>query len=81
MTEAAAQQTINDNKPLNLEDSLVTREELDEFKRLAFKEYGVELTDDEAFEQATALLRLFDSMIDEKLATKHQRVTMNNNRR
>ncbi len=78
MTEAAAQQTISDNKPLNLENSLVTREELDEFKRLAFKEYGVELTDVEAFEQATALLRLFDAMIDEKLATKRQRVNMNN---
>lgn len=78
MTEIAAQQTISDDKPLNLENSLVTREELDEFKRLAFKEYGVTLTDEEAFEQATALLRLFDAMIDEKLATKRQRVNMNN---
>ena len=81
MTETSTQHTVSDNKTLNLENSLVTREELDEFKRLAFKEYGVELTDEEAFEQATALLRLFDAMIDEKLATKRQRVNMDNNRK
>lgn len=57
-------------------NALVTREELDEFKKLAKKEYGVELTDEQAFEQATALLLLFDSVIETTLVSRKKRVNI-----
>lgn len=77
MTEIAAQKPTNDDNKLILTNSLITREELDEFKAIALKEYGVELTDEEAFEQATALLRLFDVLLEKKLATRRNRVNIN----
>ena len=77
MTEIAAQRsTNNDNTPI-LTNSLVTREELDEFKEIALKEYGVRLTDEQAFEQATALLLLVDTLIEKSLANKRNRVNIN----
>lgn len=57
-------------------NSLVTREELDKFKELALKEYGVELTDEQAFEQATALLLLFDIVIEKTLAYRGSRANI-----
>lgn len=57
-------------------NALVTREELDEFKKLAKKEYGIELTDEQAFEQATALLLLFDSVIETTLVSRKKRVNI-----
>lgn len=58
-------------------NSLVTREELDKFKDLARKEYGVELTDEQAFEQATALLLLVDIVIDKTLVYRENRANIN----
>jgi hypothetical protein len=55
----------------------VTRAELDEFKEIALKEYGVKLTDEQAFEQATALLLLVDTLIEKSLANKRNRVNIN----
>lgn len=78
MTEIAAKKTTNDDNKLILDKSLITREELDEFKAIAFKEYGIQLTDEEAFEQATALLRLFDVLLEKRLATRRNRVNMDN---
>lgn len=77
MTEIAAQNTTNNDNTLILTNSLVTREELDEFKEIALKEYGVRLTDEQAFEQATALLLLVDTLIEESLANKRNRVNIN----
>lgn len=57
-------------------NALVTKEELDEFKKLAKKEYSVELTDEQAFEQATALLLLFDSVIETTLVSRKKRVNI-----
>lgn len=78
MTEIAAKKTTSDDNKLILDNSLITREELDEFKVIAFKEYGIQLTDEEAFEQATALLRLFDVLLEKRLATRRNRVNMDN---
>jgi hypothetical protein len=77
MTEIAAQNTTNNDNTLILTNSLVTREELDEFKEIALKEYGVRLTDEQAFEQATALLLLVDTLIEKSLANKRNRVNIN----
>jgi hypothetical protein len=77
MTETAAQNTTNNDNTLILTNSLVTREELDEFKEIALKEYGVRLTDEQAFEQATALLLLVDTLIEKSLANKRNRVNIN----
>lgn len=57
-------------------NSLVTREELDKFKELARKEYGVELTDEQAFEQATALLLLFDIVIEKTLDSRKKQANI-----
>jgi hypothetical protein len=57
-------------------NALVTREELDKFKDLARKEYGVDLTDAQAFEQATALLLLFDSVIESTLDSNKKRANI-----
>lgn len=77
MTETAAQNTTNNDNTLILTNSLITREELDEFKEIALKEYGVRLTDEQAFEQATALLLLVDTLIEKSLANKRNRVNIN----
>ncbi len=78
MTETAAQEPKKEGNNLILTNSLITREELDEFKAIALKEHGVKLTDEEAFEQATALLQLFDILLEKRLATRRNRVNMDN---
>lgn len=52
------------------ETAIITREELAEFKEIAKKEYDVELTDNQAFEQATALLNLADHILKKTLVKK-----------
>ena len=79
MTETVAQPPVADGNQLILTNSLVTREELDRFKEIALKDYGVKLTDEQAFEQATALLNLFDYLIENKLDKTRQRVNINTN--
>lgn len=78
MTETVAKPPVSDNNQLILTNSLVTREELDRFKEIARKDYGVELTDQQAFEQATALLNLFDYLVEKKLDKNCQRVNISN---
>lgn len=78
MTGTAQKEPLKEENKIILTNSLITREELDEFKELAFKEYGVRLTDEQAFEQATALLMLFDTMIDKTLESRRNGVNMNN---
>lgn len=67
MTGTAQKEPLTDENEVILTNSLITREELDEFKAIAFKEYGLKLTDKQAFEQATALLNLFDTLIDKRV--------------
>lgn len=79
MTETATKKSSNDGNNLILTNSLVTREELDKFKLIVKRDYGVELSDKQAVEQATALLSLFDYLIDSRLELKRERVNINNN--
>jgi hypothetical protein len=79
MTETVAKPLVTDGNQLILTNSLVTREELDRFKEIALKDYGVTLTDEQAFEQATALLNLFDSLIKKRLESTRGRVNINTN--
>lgn len=53
------------NAPV-LDQPKLTREELEKFKEIVRKDYGRELTDEQATEQATALLNFFDYFIDKK---------------
>jgi len=79
MTETATKKSSNDGNNLILTNSLVTREELDKFKLIVKQDYGVELSDKQAIEQATALLSLFDYLIDSRLELRRERVNINNN--
>jgi len=57
---------------------LITKEELKKFKQIAFKDYGVQLTDEQAFEQGVALLNLVNYLIKkrrEKLKKKNLTVS------
>lgn len=61
--------------PSNIDENgraFITQEELDEFKEIAFKEYGKRLTDAEAFEQGFALLNLFDYLIKQAIIKKRE---------
>lgn len=79
MTETATKKSPNDQSKLILTNSLVTRKELDNFKAIVKKDYGVELSDKQAVEQATALLNLFDYLISSRLESRRKRVNINNN--
>jgi len=79
MTETTTKKSSNDGNNLILTNSLVTREELDKFKLIVKQDYGVELSDKQAIEQATALLSLFDYLIDSRLELRRERVNINNN--
>jgi len=41
----------------------ITKEELEEFKQITLTEYGANLTDEQAYEQGSALFRLTDCLI------------------
>ena len=79
MTETATKKSINDGNNPILTNSLVTREELDKFKLIVQKDYSADLSDKQAIEQATALLSLFDYIINSRLELKRERVNINNN--
>ena len=81
MTETAAQASKKEGNNLILTNSLMTKQELDRFKEIVQKDYGVALTDEQAFEQATALLNLFDYVIESRLDSRRNRVNMNNNQK
>jgi hypothetical protein len=49
-----------------LDHSKFTPEELEKFKEIVHKDYGRELSDAQAIEQATALLNFFDYFIDKR---------------
>lgn len=59
-------------EPMDDNHLYITKEELEEFKLLALKEYGVKLTYEQAYEQGSALLRLVDCMIDETIQKRRQ---------
>ena len=42
----------------NLSEVMLTKQAVDEFKKIYLKKYGVALTDDDAFEKASSLLNL-----------------------
>lgn len=60
------------NYPNENDNLLITKEELEEFKALALKEYGIKLTDEQAFEQGRALLNLFDQMLNCRLQKSYK---------
>lgn len=51
-------------------NELVTKEELEEFKKIARTDYATELTDEEAYEQAAALVTFFEHVLKERVKEK-----------
>lgn len=78
MTESNSNKSEEERNEV-LTNSLITREELEKFKEIAFAEYGIRLTDQQAFEQATALLTLFDTLLQQTLEIRKKRVNMDTN--
>ena len=58
--------TVKRIEPIK-DNSIFTKEEIEEFKRLALKEHGVVLTDEEAFEQGYALVSLVETVIQKTI--------------
>jgi len=54
--------TVKRIEPIK-DNSIFTKEEIEEFKALALKEYGVKLTDEQAFEQGYVLVSLVETVI------------------
>ena len=79
MTETSTQKPLTDGNNPILANSLMSKQELERFKEIVRKDYGVELNDQQAFEQATALLNLFDCLIGSRLESSRKRVNINNN--
>lgn len=79
MTETTTQKPATEQNNPILANSLMSKQELERFKAIVRKDYGVELNDQQAFEQATALLNLFDCLIDSRLESRRKRVNINNN--
>lgn len=46
---------------------ILTEEEMQEFKRLVLKKYGIELTDDQAMDQGSRLVQLFELLLKNKI--------------
>lgn len=46
-------------------NELITKDELEKFKEIARKDCGVELTDEQAYEQAAALVKFFEAVLKE----------------
>lgn len=54
-----------------LDQPRITPEELEKFKEIIRKDYAEELSDEQATEQASALLNFFDYFIDKKHKEKN----------
>lgn len=48
-----------------------SKQAVSEFKALFQSRYGIALTDDEAFEKATSLLRLYKTVLEPTMKMKH----------
>lgn len=46
---------------------ILTEEEMQEFKRLVLKKYGIELTDEQAMDQVSRLVQLFELLLKNKI--------------
>lgn len=51
-------------KEESISNALLTREEIVQFKELAFREYGVALTDKEAYIHSIALIIIFGTLLE-----------------
>ena len=71
MTKCKSNSTLinsnDDGLPEDLVNPIVTREELERFKKIAWDDYGVELTDKQAYEQAAAIITFFEGLILKRL--------------
>ncbi len=68
---------INSSDKQSYEDlvnPIVTKEELEQFKKIARDDYRVELTDEQAYEQASALVAFFEAVLHDRIEQKRRSV-------
>lgn len=58
----------------DLINPIVTKEELEQFKKIALDDYGTLLTDEQAYEQASALVAFFDAVFHELMEQKRRSI-------
>lgn len=63
--------TVKRIEPIK-DNSIFTKEEIEEFKEFALKEYGVKLTDEQAFEQGYALVSLVETVIKKTIEKRRE---------
>jgi len=49
------------------DEGFLTKSEIEEFKKIALEDYGVELTDEEAYEQGATLVTFFEHVLKTRL--------------
>lgn len=65
----------SDKQPYeDLVNPIVTKEELEQFKKIALDDYGVLLTDDQAYEQASALVAFFEAVMHDLMEEKRRSI-------
>lgn len=47
---------------------MLTREEIEEFKRLVLEVYNIDLTDEQALDQGSRLVQLFELLLKHKIS-------------
>lgn len=65
--------TVKRIEPIK-DNSIFTKEEIEEFKQIALKEYGVKLTDEQAFEQGYALVSLVETVIQKTIEMRRKKL-------
>lgn len=61
--------TVKRIEPIK-DSSIFTQEEIEEFKQIALKEYGVKLTNEQTFEQGYFLVSLVETVIKKTIEKK-----------
>jgi hypothetical protein len=69
--------TVKRIEPIK-DNSIFTKEEIEEFKQIALKEHGVKLTDEQAFEQGYALVSLFETLIKKTIQKRRDERMLKN---
>ena len=69
LTNSSDKQSYED-----LVNPIVTKEELEQFKKIARDDYRVELTDEQAYEQASALVAFFDAVFHDLMEQKRRSI-------
>lgn len=68
---------VMNNFVIQKNKNMLTEEEIMEFKRLVLEVYGVKLTNEQAEDQGSRLIRLFEMLLKKEMNTKDHSVNKN----